>query len=603
VALGLALFWSHHISGPGLVFAGRTADPEIFIWFINWWLYASQHHLPWFTTNFVAYPTGVELGWRTSVPSLALLTLPVTLKYGALTSYNLVMTLSPGLAGAGAYLAARELTGKTVPAIAGGLVFGFSSYEMAQSLNHLHLCFTAAIPLCVWVVLRAEHKAWSTPRLGLALGLLLAFEFGVSQEVCASFILFTLAGLAAAYAARPSLRPVLTRLAPGLALSLGVAFLLILPLLWPMLTGLHVQDRSIASPLVSSGDLLTFFIPTPITYLGGTLLRPWAWHFSANIAEADGYLGLPLILLLAHIARTASALRPLLAFAAVIAVLSLGPYIHLGGILVSTGPWLPFSLLPFFSAMLPSRFMLFAWLAIALALAQWLALAPSRQRYAAVLLAAVFCAPNLNAVAPWSDVTLPTIFTTDPAHLLQRNLLILPYKGNEMGDQYASGMKFHLIAQGYLVPGIPQPFFGWPLITPLYKGNFPQIDPAEFATFLAFYGAQQVLVIENELPNAAAAQTLLQKAGWTETGREDGVDVYQPPATPPANLAAQAQAYQQSAQLARAERRERINICALRHLAAATGLNLAPLYARFEPLPQPIASIQCTGAVIAEPTN
>ena len=72
---------------------------------------------------------------------------PFTLKYGALATYNGLMCLAPGLAAVGAFLAARELTGRTLPALVAGLVFSFFPYEMGQSEGHLNLSFTAAVPL------------------------------------------------------------------------------------------------------------------------------------------------------------------------------------------------------------------------------------------------------------------------------------------------------------------------------------------------------------------------------------------------------------------------------------------------------------------------
>jgi hypothetical protein len=599
VCLSLALFWPASEAGPGLSYRGDGTDPLIFIWFLNWLPYAFAHHLPWFKTNFVAWPTGIGLAWHTSVPALSLLAWPVTAKYGALTSYNLLMRLGPGLASAGAYLAARALTGKALPALIAGLVFGFSSYEMGQSLNHLNLSFTAAVPLCLWVGLRAYRSNKTSLWFGLPLGLLVAFEFGVSQEICASLLVFAAASLIGLYSIQPAQRPALRKIAPGIAVGLFISLVLVSPLLWHMLLGVNAQDHGLPSPIDYSTDLVSFFIPTPITLLGGQFFFPWTRHFVANTAEAGGYLGLPLMLLLGyiHITARAGGIRILLTLAVIAAILSLGPFIHVAGTLISTGPWLPLSLLPFFSAMLPGRFMLYAWLLIALALALWLA-EPAQaigRRYVAVLIAASFCLPNISMVDHWSDVKVPAIFTADPQHLLKPDskILILPYVSNEMGYQYASGMKFHMVSQGYLGPGIPQPFGQWQLMRPLYGNDFTHVDPSELATFLAAYGAQQVLVLEHALADPQAAQTLLQKAGWRKISAEDGIDVYQPPPAGPENIAARTEIYRSLGRMALSERRERMNVCALRQWEAKTGINLQPLYTRLWTLPLPLDSIQC----------
>ncbi|OYV41929.1 MAG: hypothetical protein B7Z81_00280 [Acidocella sp. 20-61-6] len=179
IALSLVMFWVERLHEQGFVYLGWGADPEFFIWSLNWFPFAWVHHLPLLTTNFVRAPVGASLAWRTSVPALALLTAPFTLKYGALTSYNFLMMLAPGLTGAGAYLAAKELCGKTLPSFIAGLVFGFSSYEMGQSLGHLNLSFIVAIPLCLFIYFRAVKKNWSPLQMGISLGflLLLSLEF------------------------------------------------------------------------------------------------------------------------------------------------------------------------------------------------------------------------------------------------------------------------------------------------------------------------------------------------------------------------------------------------------------------------------------------
>jgi hypothetical protein len=213
---------------PGLTYFGVGQDPLGFIWFLNWWPFAVAHHLPLLFTHYADAPLGTDLSWKTGVPALALLAAPVTRAFGPVVSYNLLMLAASPLAGFSVYLAAWELSGGVAASFIAGLLFMVSGYALGQGQIHLNLAFCAAVPLCLWACLRAARRGWGSGRLSLVLGLLLAFQFGVSQELFASLVLF--GGLALLLAGRAA-----WALLPGVAGGLGLCLLLIAPLLWQTL--------------------------------------------------------------------------------------------------------------------------------------------------------------------------------------------------------------------------------------------------------------------------------------------------------------------------------------------------------------------------------
>ncbi|OYV37303.1 MAG: hypothetical protein B7Z81_06195, partial [Acidocella sp. 20-61-6] len=148
--------------GHGLFFYGQGSDPLAYIWFINWWPFALQHHLPLLTSQYVDAPFGADLSWKASVPGLGLVAAPFTAAFGALVVSNALFMISPGLAGWGAYLAADALTGEFAAALVAGLVLGFSSYMTGQMLGHLNLVFVLAVPLCLWAAIAAVKQGWGT---------------------------------------------------------------------------------------------------------------------------------------------------------------------------------------------------------------------------------------------------------------------------------------------------------------------------------------------------------------------------------------------------------------------------------------------------------
>ena len=134
------------------------------------------------------------------------------------------------------------------------------------------------------------------------MGVLFAFQFGVSQEIAAS--LFILSALAAywIWLRNPDFRPALQRLAPGIVGGLAVAFVLASPLLFAMVFGGARSGTSIAPPGQLSTDLLNFIVPTPVTLPLSHVATPLSLRLKGNFSEDAGYLGLPLIALLIWIA-------------------------------------------------------------------------------------------------------------------------------------------------------------------------------------------------------------------------------------------------------------------------------------------------------------
>ena len=122
---------------------GLFTDPQIFIWSLAWWPHAILHGENPFVTHAIWAPGGFDLAWATSVPLLAIVLAPVTWLFGATFAYNVAVVLMPALAAWTAFLLCRRLTrGAFWPSLAGGYLFGFSSYVMSASLTHVH---TAAV--------------------------------------------------------------------------------------------------------------------------------------------------------------------------------------------------------------------------------------------------------------------------------------------------------------------------------------------------------------------------------------------------------------------------------------------------------------------------
>ncbi len=527
----LALSWGFYAPPwpwPGLTYFGAGQDPLAFIWFLNWVPFALAHHLPLLWTRYADYPAGADLTWKTSVPALALLAAPFTWIFGAVAVFNIFMLAAPALAGFSTYLAALELTRDVPASLAAGLLFALSGYEVGQSLGHLNLAFCAAVPLCLWAGLRATRCHWPAWKTGLVFGALLLFEFGVSAEIFASLLIV---GLVLVLLTSP-------RILPGLAIGFALGLVLAAPVIWHMIATYHAAVQNISAPKTYSDDLLSLVTPTPLVWLGGLTALTISSHFTGNFTEQGGYFGLPLLALLTVIIwrdrRPATRIAAAMFFSGLIA--AFGPRLHILGRPVIPAPWRLLSWAPLLHAILPCRLILYAWLAAAMLVALWLA-APgaSRWRYAVLALCLLPLIPAQSRDRNWTHLQVPSVFAAIPAG---EPILIIPLFADEMGWQYATGMKFRLAGQGYLGTGRPAPFDHWRCYAPLWENRFDAADPADFAAFLARYGVKDVVLLPrgyslyqptDEAAAAKAAANLLHQAGWrmVRTARDGAI--YQPP--------------------------------------------------------------------------
>jgi hypothetical protein len=231
LAVAAAYFGIPVVAHPGRDLVGGGSDPQLFVWSLAWWPHAVLHGLNPFDTNALWAPTGSDLVWTTSVPGLALLLAPVSLGAGPVVAYNLAAVLLPALAAASAFALCRHLTRSFWPSLAGGYLFGFSSYMLGHELAHLHLTSVFLVPLVALVVLRFLEGELGGRGLVIRLGPLLAFQFAFGTEVFFTLALCLVAGLALGALTVPGRRGRIVSSLLPLAGAYGVCALLVSPLI------------------------------------------------------------------------------------------------------------------------------------------------------------------------------------------------------------------------------------------------------------------------------------------------------------------------------------------------------------------------------------
>lgn len=482
LGFSVAYFGWPVLADPRHYTVGSGADPDIFVWFLAWWPHAVGHGLNPFQTALVWAPDGLNLAWTTSIPTGALLLAPVTLAFGPVVAFNVAALLAPALAAWTAYLLCRHITAASLPAVLGGYFFGFSAYELAHLQGHLNLSFTFLLPLLVLAGFRFYEGRSPARRFVAVATVLLVAQFGLSTELFATATVWGAAALLIALAVNDTEgRRRLLALASHVAAAYGLAALLLAPYLYYVMKGLANLPALVSSPITYSADLLNYVVPTPLEALGGRAFAGLSSRFSGNYAEADAYLGLPLLLMLVLYAIRhwrARSTKVMVLFAAALAAGSLGPLVHVAGTTVGASPWALTVFLPLIRNALPARFALYITLVAAVIAALWLAERRERTwlRYAVAGLALICIIPDLAAPGRYEYRDVPPFFAGGAFRQLARdqNVVVIPYgyTGDSMLWHAETGMWFPM-SGGWLGPVVPTEFSRSFVTYMLYAQAFP----------------------------------------------------------------------------------------------------------------------------------
>jgi len=470
----------------------KSQDPNINVWSLGWWPYAIGHGLNPLYTHVLMAPHGHNLAWVTTVPPLALLAAPVTLAASPVVSFNLLVALAVPLSAWAAFLLCRRLTGRFWAGLAGGAVFGFSAFEGYHSAwGQLNLAYCVLLPILAYIVVVWWQKGISTVTFVILAAVTIALQYYLYLEIFADMTAFLvislLLGLALAGSAG---RPVVIRLGKFIGLAYVIAIVLALP---DIVYTLH--SKSPRPVPVTSTDLASLVIPQP----GRTFGITWLAHAAAfasglNNLPTASYVGIPLLVLVVLLAVTTwqSRLVRFVCCIVVIAIVaSLGPVVYREGHPVATVPWSGLFHLPFARNALPVRLMVFAYLALAVATALWLA-GPAKRvswaRWPLAMLVIVFIALDAFPIKVKVHSEVPTFVSAGQyrRQLSPGEIVVVVSNDGNTGMLWSAETDYYLrISGGYINEGInkasdlPRPveFVAYP--TPYRVGTFEHYVKAD----------------------------------------------------------------------------------------------------------------------------
>lgn len=349
------------------------------VWFLRWPLYAVGHGLNPFFSTWMNYPKGINLAINTASPLLGLVSAPLQLTIGTVSTYDVLLVLALTTSALSMCLALRRWVRSWPAAFAGGLLYGFSPYMIGQGGGHVFLV-VLFIPPIVLVLLHeivvGQHH--SAVRNGLLLGLLLVLQYYISPEVLAMTLVVAGTGVVLLAVAR--WRAVWDRLPHVVVAALVAAAICAAALVYPLWMSTHGPQHVAGPPhplsglAIFPGDLLGPVLPTSNQLLATHAVALRGDALVGNNASENGmYLGVPLLIVVAGAAWVFRRRRALLFFAAMVVVstiLALGPTLVVDS--HHTGVPLPAWVLghmPLLQDILDVRFSLFVQLAAAASLA------------------------------------------------------------------------------------------------------------------------------------------------------------------------------------------------------------------------------------------
>jgi len=511
---------------------GVGGDPNLAIWFMRWTPFALTHHLSPLFTDYLDYPSGVNLMWNTAAPLLGLLFWPIT-QAAPVLAYNTAETLALGLSAWTAYLVFCHFVQSRIAAGLGGLLYGFSPYMMAHALGHPPLVLLFTPPLMLLALHHVLIRQRRSPLLiGAGLGILGAVQLLLWEELLASEALVAFAAIVwLAALNRDALR---TRSQYAIR-ALGAAALVFLVLtavpLGFQFFGPRQVHGAVWPPNQFVIDLLAFIVPTRLQALAPAAAIDVSDLFRSRIYEWSGYLGIPLLVLLSYgtiLYRKDRQVRLAALLGGFVALLSMGPLINLGGrttpipvallalafppltrdvrparlmLYVFLAIWIAMAFVPIVNDILPSRLTLFVFLfcGLLLALIVDATLKSGRPRRIAIL--AVVTALAVFALLPRQPFPItgtssPSFFTTDAVRQIPDGsvALVAPFAydwrlATPMLWQVQSGMRFRMPEGFAWIPGpsyTPTPSALGDVMTAVARGTaMPEITDDQRRSMLA----------------------------------------------------------------------------------------------------------------------
>ncbi len=495
-------------------------DQIQFLWTLYWWPYAISHHINPFFSTYIWHPYGTDLSFApASVPGASFIALPITLIFGPVVSYNLLIIIGNALSAFFTFLIIKYLTQSFIAGVIAGLLFGFSTYQFVQVI-HLHTELTFLIPLIAYLILLFWEKKIQSIAFILLVGLCLTLQYLFAIEIFVTLTLFIGISCIIFTLVYPEHFKKLIHFLINLSCAYALCAILLLPFIYTAFKN-GIPTRPFNPVVFFSIDPLNFIIPTKSTYIGANAFAQLSSTFFGSIYENSGYLGIPAIAIIIfyavkywHEKMTRVLFFTLLCFM----ILSLGPKLHIAGYSTFTLPEYFINKLPVINQLLPERLTVYVFFVASLLIGLWAGknltgLRAGKKdptlyfKYMLIVFTLILIFPNVRGGTAYTYTHIPYFFTSGIyKNYIQRgdNVLFIPYasNGDSMLYQEYTNMYFNL-AEGYVTTWTltPKEFLQNPMTTKLRNlSKKPLIsnDFNDFKKYLHDFKVNEIVFPQSE---------------------------------------------------------------------------------------------------------
>lgn len=297
VVLATLTFWqvlpslSHRYIGVG-------GDAFQTMAFMAWVSHAFVHHQFLLRSHVFNAPVGINMMWNACLMGIAIIATPLIYAAGTVVTYNVVMIVGIALSAWCAYVAAWRMTSSRVGSIVAGVIYGFGPYMMGQSMGHLTHSFMLFPPVVAYLVYRLFEGSWSWQRCGILIGIATAAQVYVGEEIAATtaIVIIVCCGVCALMCARHVDREQVNRVFAAGVTSLVVGGVLSAPgVIWQFF---GPGKLNTPPQPVNVGSLFQVLFPNTDQMIAPHVFSLLPVINVSNLAEADMYLGVPLVALL-----------------------------------------------------------------------------------------------------------------------------------------------------------------------------------------------------------------------------------------------------------------------------------------------------------------
>ena len=324
---------------PASRLGGDQLDPWQTLWGFWWWRQSLTSGQSPFTSPLLWWPDGIPLWFQTFDIPAAAGTLLLSPWLPPIALHNIALFLSFPLAGFTFYLLSRELWGGRLAPFLSGCLYTFSAFHFGYAQHVLHVASIQWSPLFFFALARLKRaQPWG--RTAVLAGVALSLATMASVYHLAFCIVATAIGVlwnfwTRCFGSSERQHHVSQTRALQLASVVGVYLVLTGWLLLGMILEYRSEPYSGGhNAIMFSADLQSFIFPNAVSRWSEIFPQWRSWELSRTlpIGESGAYVGYTaLALALIGSYRDKSA-RPYLAIAVAGVILSMGPYLQIGGV-------------------------------------------------------------------------------------------------------------------------------------------------------------------------------------------------------------------------------------------------------------------------------